>query len=69
MLSFHFSLCITNQQIHLRSSRKLLIATKSNSTTVNVWKVNGGAMKEPKKAVDSSLRKRPPSRANPTQNK
>ncbi|KNA03195.1 hypothetical protein SOVF_211520, partial [Spinacia oleracea] len=64
MLSFCSSLCITVQQSSFRSR-------KAKSATLDLRKVknNGeGVMKEPKKAVDSSLRRRPPSRANPTQN-
>lgn len=37
--------------------------------SVDVYKYRGGALKEPKKAVDPSLRKAPRSGPNPTQNK
>lgn len=47
-------------------SRKLLVSTASVSTSVD--KLNG-VMKEPKKAVEPSLKKAPPSVPNPTQNK
>ncbi|KAG2686953.1 hypothetical protein I3760_09G030700 [Carya illinoinensis] len=50
----------------IQYSRKLLVSTASISTSQN--KING-AMKEPKKAVEPSLRKAPPSVPNPTQNK
>ncbi|KAL7168902.1 hypothetical protein ACSBR2_034017 [Camellia fascicularis] len=49
-------------------SRKLL---SSVTMSANLHKLSGGevATKEPKKAVDESLRKMPPSASNPSQNK
>ena len=62
------SLCQSHESLpkDRSQSRKLLVSTASVSTSVD--KLNG-AMKEPKKAVEPSLKKAPPSVPNPTQNK
>ncbi|KAH7554289.1 hypothetical protein JRO89_XS12G0155900 [Xanthoceras sorbifolium] len=53
-----------NQQL---LSRKLLFSMASISAGFN--KLKAAILKEPKKAVEPSLRKAPPSLANPIQNK
>lgn len=55
------------QQDGRNMSRRLLIS--QNSFSVEVKKPKGGGMVEPEKAVKNSLRPRPPSSSNPTQNK
>ncbi|KAK2651301.1 hypothetical protein Ddye_018790 [Dipteronia dyeriana] len=53
-----------NQQV---VSRKMLLSMASISAGLN--KLKAAIFKEPKKAVEPSLRKAPPSLANPIQNK
>lgn len=56
------------QQEGRNLSRRLLI-TQNSLFSVEVNKLKGGRMVEPEKAVKNSLRPRPPSSSNPTQNK
>jgi len=79
LISFHFISCsslhihqakqgISVEEVgYFHHSRKFL-AYKSASIDLDHKASNEAALKEPKKALDSSLRKRPRSGANPTQN-
>ncbi|MBA0861140.1 hypothetical protein Goshw_024863 [Gossypium schwendimanii] len=54
-------------------SRKMVLSSSSSSSSFPTGKtqskfVNGGAIEEPKKAVEPSLREAPTSVPNPTQN-
>ncbi|EXB93638.1 hypothetical protein L484_018024 [Morus notabilis] len=79
-ITFCSSLCLCHEQNilqrdHQRSlllSRKLLFSSTMASVSVspnNDKLRTSSAMKEPKKAVETSLRKAPASGPNPTQNK
>lgn len=67
------SLCqeeqITVQRQRILSIRRLLMFPTMASVSTTRSSAAGTAMKEPKKAVESSLRKAPASVPNPTQNK
>ncbi|KAK8632683.1 hypothetical protein V6N13_073068 [Hibiscus sabdariffa] len=56
--------CSSGETNRVISSRKLLSSVASFATGNG----KGAAVKEPKKAVETSLRKAPPSVPNPTQN-
>ncbi|GMH29357.1 hypothetical protein Nepgr_031200 [Nepenthes gracilis] len=65
------SLCFClprERNYHQFSGRKLVISAASSSTNVQ-WLSATPAMEQPKKAVESSLKRQPPTGANPIQNK
>ncbi|KAK7278831.1 hypothetical protein RJT34_23869 [Clitoria ternatea] len=66
------TLCLHHEQSHSREtsvmSRKLLLSLSFDSVSTSISKLSGNK-KQPKKAVEPSLRKAPSSVPNPTQNK
>ncbi|KAE8689994.1 Emsy N Terminus/ plant Tudor-like domains-containing protein isoform 1 [Hibiscus syriacus] len=67
LLHILISLCLVHG-VSSGETDRITISRKLLSSVASLATGNGAAVKEPKKAVEPSLRKAPPSVPNPTQN-